>query len=239
MNSLMSKQDVEFINYYEKLRQCIVFELADEDWDWFKLIINNYVVNRHLKQVVSHQASILELPHSLQSNFMTVCFLKSIKLQMLYAHYFRTIDCNEVQSLDYMICVEVKQGVVRPYKNTNLHREVLSMWLPPTQAGGQVLANTFIDRAHMVLAGPGRGQLHLLYQNSEVNEQFVYYFAKCLCAHIYQYLHKEKHFTRRCCQAILGSWFYAKEGLRAMDSSWDSAMYRATPLQCLPHQAYL
>jgi hypothetical protein len=103
------------------------------------------------------------------------------------------------------------------------------MWLPPTQAGGQVLGNTFIDGAHMVLAGPTRGQLRLLYQNSEANEQFVSYFAKCLCAHIYQYLQKEKHFTRRCCQAILGSWFDAKEGLRAMDSSWDSAMYRATP----------
>ncbi len=33
MNSLMSKQDVEFIDYYERLCQCIVFELADEDWD--------------------------------------------------------------------------------------------------------------------------------------------------------------------------------------------------------------
>jgi hypothetical protein len=29
MNSLMSKQDVEFIDYYERLRQCIVFKLAD------------------------------------------------------------------------------------------------------------------------------------------------------------------------------------------------------------------
>jgi hypothetical protein len=91
----------------------------------------------------------------------------------------------------------------------------------------------------MVLAGPARGQLRLLYQNSEVNEQFVSYFAKSPCAHIYQYLYKEKHFTRRCCQAILGSWFEAKEGLRAMDSSWDLATYRATPLQCLPHQAYV
>ncbi len=34
-NSLMSKQDVEFIDYNERLRQCIVFELADENWDWF------------------------------------------------------------------------------------------------------------------------------------------------------------------------------------------------------------
>jgi hypothetical protein len=51
---------------------------------------------------------------------MMVCFLKSIKLQMLYAHYFRTINCNGVQSLDYMIFVEVEQGEVRPYKNTNL-----------------------------------------------------------------------------------------------------------------------
>jgi hypothetical protein len=129
-----------------------------------------------------------------------------------------------------MICVEVKQGVIRPYKNTNLCREVLSMQLPPTQAGGQVLGNTFIDGAHMVLAGPARGQLHLPYQNYEVNEQFVSYFAECLCAHIYQYLCKEKHFTRTCCQAILGFWFDTKEGLRAMDSSWDLVMYRATSL---------
>jgi hypothetical protein len=113
------------------------------------------------------------------------------------------------------------------------------MQLPQTQARGQVLGNTFIDGAHMVLAGPARGQLHLLYQNSEVNEQFVSYFAECLCAHMYQYLCKEKHFTRRCCQAILSSWFEAKEGLLAMDSSWDLATYRTTPLQCLLHQAYV
>jgi hypothetical protein len=63
-------------------------------------------------------------------------------------------------------------------------------------------------------------------------------FAECLCAHIYQYLCKEKHFTHMCCQAILSSCFEAKEGLKAMDSSWDLATYRATPLWCLPHQAY-
>ncbi len=71
----MSKQDVELIYYYERLCQCIVFELTDEDCNWFKLIINDYVVNGHPKRVVSCQASILELPHGLQSNFMTVCFL--------------------------------------------------------------------------------------------------------------------------------------------------------------------
>jgi hypothetical protein len=91
----------------------------------------------------------------------------------------------------------------------------------------------------MVLTGLARGQLCLLYQNSEVNEQFVSYFAKCLCTHIYQHLRKEKHLTCWCCQAILGSWFDTKEGLRVMDSGWDSATYGATPLQCLPHQAYV
>jgi hypothetical protein len=111
-----------------------------------------------------------------------------------------------------MIRVEVEQGEVRPYKNTNLCREVLSMWLPPTQPGGQVLGNTLIDGAHMVLVGPARGHLRLLYQNSEVDEQFVSYFAKCLCAHIYQYLCKEKNFTRRCRQAILGSYLVQSQG---------------------------
>jgi hypothetical protein len=54
------------------------------------------------------------------------------------------------------------------------------MRLPPTQAGGQVLGNAFIDGDHMVLAGPARGQLRLLYQNSEINEQCVSYFAYAL-----------------------------------------------------------
>jgi hypothetical protein len=130
MNCLMSKQDVEFIDYDERLRQCIVFDLADEDWDWFKLIMNDYVVNGHLKHVVSCQASILELPRCPQSDFMTVQFLKSIKLQMSYAHYFGTINCNGVQSLDYMVCVEGEPGKVRPYENTNLQWEVLPMRFP-------------------------------------------------------------------------------------------------------------
>jgi hypothetical protein len=83
MKYFMSKQVVEFIDYYERLQQCIVFELADEDWDWFKLVMSDYIVNGYLKHVVRHQASILELPHSLQSDFMMARFLKSIKLQML------------------------------------------------------------------------------------------------------------------------------------------------------------
>jgi hypothetical protein len=111
------------------------------------------------------------------------------------------------------------------------------MRLTPTQ--DRVLVNTFIDGAHMVLAGTARGQLHLLYQNSEVYEQFVSNFAECLCMHIYQYLRKEKHFSHRCCQTILTAWFDAKEGLWARDSKWDPVTYRATPLQCLPHQAYI
>ncbi len=86
MNSLMSKQDIEFIDYYERLHQCIVFKLADEDWDWFKLITNNYIVSGHLKRVVSCQASLLKLPHGPQSDFVMVRFLKSIKIKMLYAH---------------------------------------------------------------------------------------------------------------------------------------------------------
>ncbi len=58
------------------------------------------------------------------------------------------------------------------------------MWLPPTQAGGQVLGNTFIDGAYMVLVGPARGQLRLLYQNFEVNEQFVSYCQMSMRSHI-------------------------------------------------------
>jgi hypothetical protein len=87
-----------------------------------------------------------------------------------------------VQSLDYMIQVEVDPGCTRPYKNTNLLQEVLILRPTPNQDGLQ--GSTVIDGAHMVLAGPTRGQLCLLYKNSEVNEQFVSNFAECLCAHV-------------------------------------------------------
>jgi hypothetical protein len=90
----------------------------------------------------------------------------------------------------------------------------------------------------MEIAGPARGKLRLPYQNSEVMSSLCLTLLN-VYALTCQYLHKEKHFTRRCCLAILGSWFEAKEGLRAMDSSWDLATYRAIPLQCLPHQAYV
>jgi hypothetical protein len=41
MNSLMSKQDAEFFNYCERLRQCFVFELADD------LILNGWQKGAH------------------------------------------------------------------------------------------------------------------------------------------------------------------------------------------------
>ncbi len=113
------------------------------------------------------------------------------------------------------------------------------MQLLSTQDRVLVLGNTFIDGAHMVLVGLARGQLHLLYQNSEVIEQFVSYFAECLCTHIYQYLCKETHFTHRCCQTILTAWFDAKEGLYKMDSRWDLVKFKATTLQYLPHHTYV
>jgi hypothetical protein len=55
---------------------------------------------------------------------------------------------------------------------------------------------------------------------------------------VYQYLRKEKKYTRRCCTTILSSWFDAKEGLLALDAKWDAGTFTATSLQSLPHQAY-
>jgi hypothetical protein len=40
-------------------------------------------------------------------------YLKSIELQTSYAHYFRTINCAGVKSLDYMVQVEVNPGWTR------------------------------------------------------------------------------------------------------------------------------
>jgi hypothetical protein len=237
MNHLLSKTDVDFIDYYQKLRQCLVFELADDDWEWFQLLMADFVAGGNMKRVVSRQASTLVLPLGTDSSdHTTTRFLKAIKLQMSYAHHFRTLDCSGVQSLDYAVRVEVEPGVTTPFKNTNLRRELLALRLPPKEDGTP--GNTFIDGAHIVRTGPARGQLRLLYQNTDVYENFVSTFSESLCTHVYQYLRKEKRYTRRCCTTILSSWFDAKEGLLALDAKWDSGTFTATSLQSLPHQAY-
>jgi hypothetical protein len=62
MDTLISKEDVEFIYYFACLRQCNVLEVADSDWAWMRTLIGNFASSWHLKWVISKQASILELP---------------------------------------------------------------------------------------------------------------------------------------------------------------------------------
>ncbi len=80
---VISKQDTDhFINYFERLCQCNVIEVADADWPRMKLLMENFALAGKLKRTVSRQASILELTHGMQSNFSTIkdsqlCFVCS------------------------------------------------------------------------------------------------------------------------------------------------------------------
>jgi hypothetical protein len=76
MNNLLSKTDVVFIDYYQKLQQCLVFELADNDWEWFQLLVADFVAGGNMKRVFSRQASTLVLPMGGDSsNHTTTRFL--------------------------------------------------------------------------------------------------------------------------------------------------------------------
>ncbi len=63
MDTLISKEDVEFINYFACLPQCNALEVADLDCIWMKMLMENFASGGHLKLVISKQASILELLH--------------------------------------------------------------------------------------------------------------------------------------------------------------------------------
>jgi hypothetical protein len=60
IDTLISKED--FINYFAHLWQCNVLEVADTDWAWMRMLMENFWSSEHLKWVISKQASILELP---------------------------------------------------------------------------------------------------------------------------------------------------------------------------------
>ena len=142
----VSKQDAEFINYFERLRNCNVIEVADADWPWMKRLMEDFTQAGKLKRSVSRQASILELTHGVQTGFANTKFLKGLRMQMSYNHYYRTSDFTGVLSLDYPIRVEVDAGHKTPFKNSHLCRELMSLRLPPAPDGTK--GNNFIDGIH-------------------------------------------------------------------------------------------
>jgi hypothetical protein len=203
MDTLICKEDVEFINYFAWLRQCNVLEVADIDWGWMKTLMESFATGGHLKQVISKQASILELPHGNVGSMTNTRFLKSIKKQMSYNHNFKTMEITGVQALTLAVRVEVEPGLEHPYKQSHLCQELLLLRLPPIP--NRTLGVVFINGAHEILTGPGRGNVQILFRNTDEIELYVDRISGSLASHLYWYLRWEKGYTIRCCQKMLSS----------------------------------
>ena len=236
MESLVSRKDAEFINYFACLRQCNVLEVADADWLCFWLLMENFTPGGHLKQVISKQASILELPHGNVGMLTSTKFLKSIKKQMSYNHRFMTTEITGVQALTLAVRVEVEQGFPKPYKQSHLRRELLTLRLPPQEDG--TLGETFIDGAHEILTSPGRGNVQILFQNRDATELFLNWISGGFGAHLYWYLCREKGYTQRCCWKMPSSWFAVQDALQAPDAKRDPATYTVTTLKSITNLSF-
>ena len=141
----LGAEDAEFINYFERLRNCNVTEVADTDWDWMRMLMLHFTATRKIKHTISQQtsvlelhhgpqssttgkikgtisrqASVLELHHGPQSSSTEVRFLKSLRLQMSYNHFYRASDLGGVACLDYSVRMEVEPGHNVLFKKTTL-----------------------------------------------------------------------------------------------------------------------
>ena len=236
MDTLICKGDMEFINYFAHLQQCNVLEVAGTDWIWMRTLMESFATGGHPKRVISKQASILELPQGNVGSMTNTQFLKSIKKQTSYNHNFKTMEIMGVQALTLLVKVEVEPGFECPYKQSHLRQELLSLRLPPTPNG--TLGAVFINRAHEILMGPSRGNVQILFRNTDKTELYVDRIYGSLVSHLYWYLCWEKGYTLRCCQKMLSSWFTVQDTLQAPDAKWDSATYTATTLQSLSHSSF-
>jgi hypothetical protein len=60
---------------------------------------------------------------------------------------------------------------------------------------------------HKKLTGLGRGNIQILFQNTEENEIFVIRISGSFAMHLYWYLLREKGYLLWCCLKMLYSWF--------------------------------
>jgi hypothetical protein len=146
------------------------------------------------------------------------------------------MEITGVQALMLAVIVEVEPGFKCPYKQSHLHRELLSLRLPPTP--NRTLGAVFIDWAHEILKGPGRRNVQILFCNKDETELYVDRIYGSLASHLYWYSCWEKGYTLWCCQKMLSSWFTVQDTLQAPDAKWDSATYTATTLQSLSHSSF-
>jgi hypothetical protein len=181
----LGTEDAEFINYFEHLQNCNLMEIADVDWDWMWTLMLHFTAAGKMNRTISQQVSVLELHHGPQSSLTEVRFLKSLRLQMPYNHFYRTSNLGGVACVDYLVRVEVEPGHV-PFKKTTLRRELMCMKLPPKE--DRTLGDSFIDGAHCIFTGPERGHIRILYRNTDVKEAYVESFRESLAAYVYLYL---------------------------------------------------
>jgi hypothetical protein len=201
-----------------------------------KTLMESFVTGGHLKWVISKQASILELPYGNVGSMTNTRFLKSIKKQMSYNHNFKTMEITGIQALTLAVRVEVEPGFERPYKQSHFCQELLLLRLPPTPDG--TLGAVFINRPHEILMGPGRGNVQILFRNTDEIELYVDRISGNLASHLYWYLRWEKGYTIRCCQKMLSSWFTVQDALQVPDAKWDLVIYTAMTLQSLSHSTF-
>jgi hypothetical protein len=192
----LGAEDADFINYFERLHICNVIKVADADWDWMRTLMLHSTAAGKMKRTISQQALVLELHHGPQSSSTEVRFLKSLRLQMSYNHFYRTSDLSGVACLDYLVRVEVEPGHSVPFKKTTLRRKLMCMKLLPKKDG--TLGDSFIDGAHSNFTGPERRHILILYRNNDANEAYIESFRECLAAHVYLYLCEVCHYMRPC-----------------------------------------
>jgi hypothetical protein len=165
---VVSKQEAKFINYFKQLRNCNMIKVADANWPWMKLLMDNFALAGYLKRAMSRQASILELTHGLQSVFSNTRFLKRLKMQMSYNHFYWTSDFTGITSLDYPIREEVRPGYHTPFKKPTLCQELMCLHHPPDPNSNP--GPMFIDGVHYVHTDPGKGHIRVLYCNLDQNK---------------------------------------------------------------------
>jgi hypothetical protein len=78
----------------------------------------------------------------------------------------------------------------------------------------------------------------VLYWNTDKNEAYVEQFLSWLASHVYLYLYNVAHYSARCCQKLVTTWFKVEEGLQAQDAQWDQEIYAATMLRSITNQSY-
>jgi hypothetical protein len=206
-------QDLGISAYEASLKRLVVVECATADLVRMEPVWKDWQETNGMRRALGRKATIINTLIGNVSEGKKLEYIRSCRAHMGYNHHITSIEIDDIITLEYPVYVEMAESTMkRPYKVTNLRKEILAM----TTANGDDLVQSVIP----IGRGSSEGKTTIVFRNAPEYEHMVSKFQAHPAPFFYHYLMNERNYSLACTLRIMHA-FAPEMRILAVNSTWD------------------